>query len=91
METIVLGTPDAEISIGALAQRLGPKGAEVRDAQGRVIAIVMPQSKIKWPESFGKEVVMGRDPRLAKEGGRGITTQQLFEKLNAIPLPPKQS
>ena len=93
METIVLGTPEAEISIGALAARLGPAGAEVRDAKGRVVAYFLPQTQgeLKWPESFPRELVLGGDPRTRSKGCRGITTQQMLEKLQAIPLPPNAS
>jgi hypothetical protein len=42
METIVLGTDAVATSLGSYFQQVGPAGAEVRDAQGRLIGYLFP-------------------------------------------------
>ena len=97
METIVLGTEAARISIGDFVQQIGPDGVEIRDSEGRLMGVVLPPqhllaatTAIQYEWEFGKSpriLELGGDIEAAMQRRGGKSTQQLLETLNAIPLP----
>jgi hypothetical protein len=88
VETIVLGSDAAAASLGSYFQHVGPAGAEVRDAQGRLIGYLFPPHMPAADRAFREGWEFGRSHGIDASRPKGKTTQELLTKLNEIPLSP---
>lgn len=89
MQTIVLDTAQANSAVGNFIQQVGAGGAEVRNADGRIIAYLLPPENIEaylYAEAHREADVHKDRIRAASARRGGKTTEQMLALLNALPL-----